>query len=54
MLTDTGDFRNPNYHGKTDTVDTLDLVFLRGVIEVVGRAVLSLANQTQKRLPETP
>ncbi len=54
MLTDTGDFRNPNYHGKTDTVDTLDLVFLRGVIEVVGRAVLSLANQTHKGLPETP
>jgi hypothetical protein len=27
MLTDTANFRNPNYHLPTDTLDTLDLEF---------------------------
>ncbi len=31
FLTDTADFRNPNYHDPTDTVDTLDPVFLANV-----------------------
>lgn len=34
MLTDTADFRNPNYHcqGGLDTVSTLDLAFIAGVV----------------------
>jgi hypothetical protein len=24
MVTDTANFRNPNYHRETDTIDTLD------------------------------
>ncbi|MCA9516406.1 MAG: M28 family peptidase, partial [Myxococcales bacterium] len=34
MLTDTANFRNPNYHcaGGLDTVDTLDLDFAAGVV----------------------
>ncbi len=31
MVTDTADFRNPNYHKPTDTLDTLDLDFLTEV-----------------------
>ena len=37
MLTDTANFRNPNYHKPTDTVETLDPVrFTRVVAGVVG------------------
>jgi len=31
MLTDTANFRNPNYHDPTDTPDTLDFPFARNV-----------------------
>ena len=31
FMTDTGPMRNPNYHGPTDEVQTLDLDFLRNV-----------------------
>jgi hypothetical protein len=30
LSTDTADFRNPNYHQPTDTIDTLDFSFLAG------------------------
>ncbi|MCS5693622.1 M20/M25/M40 family metallo-hydrolase [Cyanobium sp. FGCU-6] len=33
MVTDTSFMRNPNYHRMSDTIDTLDLPFLCGVVE---------------------
>ncbi len=33
MLTDTANFRNPNYHTPNDTPDTLDLGFARLVTQ---------------------
>jgi Zn-dependent M28 family amino/carboxypeptidase len=38
MLTDTANFRNPNYHRSTDTLDTLNLEFLMRVVEAVTAA----------------
>lgn len=40
FLTDTANFRNPNYHRDTDTVDTLDPAFLANVtrLSAVGLA----------------
>jgi len=41
MLTDTSNFRNPNYHKPTDTIDTLDIVrFTAGVRAITGAAWL--------------
>jgi Zn-dependent M28 family amino/carboxypeptidase len=42
MVTDTSFFRNPNYHGSTDTLETLDVDFMAKVCEGVVRAVLAL------------
>lgn len=39
LWTDTGDFRNPNYHRRSDTPETLDYVFMQGVGELVVDAV---------------
>ena len=36
MITDTAFFRNPNYHQATDTVETLDLEFIRDTAEAVA------------------
>jgi Zn-dependent M28 family amino/carboxypeptidase len=46
-ITDTANFRNPNYHQFTDTLDTLDKEFIRKQAD----AVLALLNffETQKR-----
>jgi len=38
MVGDTAFYRNPNYHGATDTIETLDLLFLEKVTR--GLAVL--------------
>ena len=38
MLTDTANFRNPNYHRPTDTLDTLSLKFLAHVADGVTAA----------------
>ena len=35
MLTDTANFRNPNYHRSTDTIETLNLGFLEQVTAAV-------------------
>jgi aminopeptidase YwaD len=43
MLTDTANFRNPHYHGATDTIETLDLRFLENVIDVVTAVAVQLA-----------
>jgi aminopeptidase YwaD len=42
MLTDTANFRNPHYHRPTDTLETLDLDFIRRVARSVTAAVSSL------------
>ena len=42
MVTDTSFFRNPHYHGSTDTLETLDLDFMAKICEGVIRAVLAL------------
>ena len=42
MVTDTSFFRNPHYHGSTDTLETLNLDFMGKVCEGVIRAVLAL------------
>ena len=39
MLTDTANFRNPNYHRSTDTIDTLNLRFLEQVADAVTASV---------------
>jgi aminopeptidase YwaD len=48
MLTDTANFRNPHYHQPTDTIDTLDLHFLEGVVEIVIACVQDLAGLTSR------
>jgi len=42
MVTDTAFFRNPHYHGRTDTLETLNLDFMAKVCEGVVRALLGL------------
>ncbi|NIO11009.1 MAG: M28 family peptidase [Deltaproteobacteria bacterium] len=44
LVTDTSFFRNPHYHGPTDTIETLDLEFMAKVCEGVIRAVYQMAN----------
>ena len=43
MLTDTANFRNPHYHQSSDTIDTLDVTFMEGVIDTVVASVEELA-----------
>jgi aminopeptidase YwaD len=40
MLTDTANFRNPNYHAPTDTIETLDLGFMEKVAQAVTATVI--------------
>ena len=42
MLTDTANFRNPNYHASTDTIETLDLEFMEQVARVTTATVIHL------------
>ncbi|HXV80247.1 MAG TPA: M28 family peptidase [Candidatus Binatia bacterium] len=42
MVTDSSFFRNPHYHGSTDTLETLNLAFMGKVCEGVIQAVLAL------------
>ena len=39
MVTDTSFMRNPHYHQMSDTVETLDLAFLCGVVEGLSEAL---------------
>jgi Zn-dependent M28 family amino/carboxypeptidase len=39
LWTDTGNFRNPHYHRKTDTKDTLDYSFMQSVGELLCAVV---------------
>lgn len=43
MLTDTTNFRNPDYHGPGDTFDTLNLPFAAEVCRAVAALVIDLA-----------
>ena len=45
MVTDTSFFRNPHYHLKTDTWDTLDYKRMAHVVTQVHQAVLALARE---------
>jgi len=42
MVTDTADFRNPNYHRSSDTVETIDRLFLAGSTQVVLDGAIGL------------
>ncbi len=44
MLTDTANFRNPNYHWVSDRIDTLDISFTTQVARSVAAAVIDFAN----------
>lgn len=39
MVTDTAPFRNPNYHRRSDTPDTLDYTRLALVVEALDKSV---------------
>ncbi len=43
MLTDTSNFRNPNYHRPTDTVETLDEARFAQVVRAVAGAAYAIA-----------
>ncbi|MGO3181752.1 MAG: M28 family peptidase [Aequorivita sp.] len=43
MLTDTADFRNPNYHTSGDTIGTLDFEFMKNVVKAVLATAAELA-----------
>ncbi|HEX6096638.1 MAG TPA: M28 family peptidase [Thermoanaerobaculia bacterium] len=45
LITDTADFRNPHYHERTDTADTLDFKHLRAL---VAATILTLDRVAQR------
>lgn len=45
MVTDTANFRNPNYHKPTDTIETLDLKELTRTASALTHAVAALAGR---------
>jgi len=47
LVTDTGDFRNPNYHTPADTPDTLDPAFLAGSIRSTLAGLVTYASSDQ-------
>lgn len=40
MITDTAHFRNPNYHTKNDTIETIDFKKMQFVVDMVANAIL--------------
>ena len=42
MVTDTAYFRNPNYHGPTDRLETLDFAFMAELVESLEAALAGL------------
>lgn len=46
FISDTANFRNPNYHTPQDTPDTLDPSFFRGSAQHVVNAIAALLSQT--------
>ncbi len=51
MLTDTADFRNPHYHRPTDTVETLDFVFMERTAVCLTAATVRLATVKEQPAP---
>lgn len=49
MLTDTTNFRNPNYHEPSDTLDTLNLSFAEKVCRATAGCLLDLAGGVEER-----
>ncbi len=49
LWTDTGDFRNPNYHQRTDTPETLDYGFMQGVGELLATMLAAGASRSARR-----
>lgn len=49
MITDMAFFRNPHYHKKTDTIETLDFEKMKEVIKGVYWGVLELSKQRKKK-----
>ncbi len=47
FVSDTANFRNPNYHTASDTPNTLDRSFFRGSSQHVVNAIAALLNQTE-------
>ena len=45
MLTDTANFRNPNYHKPTDVPDTLDYSFMASVVKATLGATIELLQE---------
>jgi len=43
MITDTANFRNPNYHQKTDTIETLNFDFMTKVVKATAATLLECA-----------
>jgi Zn-dependent M28 family amino/carboxypeptidase len=47
MVSDTGSYRNANYHTERDTADTVNFRFLAENIVHIGHAVLDIANHSK-------
>ncbi|MGB3298870.1 MAG: M28 family peptidase, partial [Phormidesmis sp.] len=47
FVSDTANFRNPNYHTPQDMPDTLDPAFFKGSAQHVVNAIAALLNQTE-------
>jgi hypothetical protein len=45
MVTDTAEFRNPNYHGRGDRPGTLDYARMAHAVEALRRVVIDLAER---------
>jgi hypothetical protein len=43
MVTDTADIRNPHYHSRSDTAETLDYARMARVVDGVTNAVAALS-----------
>ena len=46
LITDTSFYRNPHYHGPTDTIETLNMDFMQKVTEGVAKALIALDENT--------
>ena len=44
QVTDTANFRNPNYHRSTDTPETLDYARIADVVAATATALVGLAH----------
>lgn len=51
MVTDTSNFRNPNYHRPSDTIDTLDPRRYTAVVRALAEAVYEIANSPPEAAP---